>query len=187
MEFSDEEQKIVDQLFLLTGKPVIYAANIDEDDIEKDAKDLPVIKKLTQYASKEKSEVLVISAKIEEEIIQLDPDERQLFMKELGIPVSGMNRLIKACYRLLGLISFLTIKLPEVRAWTVKEGTRAPQAAGKIHTDFEKGFICVEVIDYDTLINVGSYTAAKEKGLIRHEGKDYIMKDGDVALFKFNV
>ena len=187
MEFSGEERIIIGELFLLSGKPVIYAANVDETDLGKNIEDLTDVKKLWQYASKEKSEVMIVSAKIEEEIMQLDPRERELFMKELGIPLSGMDRLIKACYRLLGLVSFLTIKLPEVRAWTIKKGTRAPEAAGKIHTDFQKGFICVEVIDYNTLVDVGSYTAAKEKGLVRREGKDYIMKDGDVALFKFNV
>ena len=187
MELSDEEKVIVGELFLLSGKPVIYAANVDEADVGKDMGSLANVKELLQYASREKSEVIVVSAKIEEEIIRLDPGERELFMTGLGIPVSGMDRLIKACYRLLGLISFLTIKLPEVRAWTIRKGTRAPEAAGKIHTDFQKGFVCVEVIDYDTLINIGSYTAAKEKGLIRREGKDYIMKDGDIALFKFSV
>ncbi|MFZ3106022.1 MAG: redox-regulated ATPase YchF, partial [Candidatus Hydromicrobium sp.] len=187
MEFSGEERIIINQLFLLSDKPVIYAANVDETDLGKDMEDLTAVKKLWQYASKEKSEVTVISAKIEEEITQLGPGERELFMKELGIPISGMDRLLKACYKLLGLISFLTIKPPEVRAWTIKEGTRAPEAAGKIHTDFQKGFICVEVIDYNTLVNIGSYAVAKEKGLVRREGKDYIMKDGDVALFKFSV
>jgi ribosome-binding ATPase YchF (GTP1/OBG family) len=187
MEFSDEERIIIGELFLLSAKPVIYAANIDEADLGKDMEGLSAVKKLWQYASKEKSEVMVVSAKIEEEIIQLDPGERELFMKELGIPLSGMDRLIKACYKLLGLISFLTIKPPEVRAWTIKEGTRAPEAAGKIHTDFQKGFICVEVIDYNTLVDIGSYSVAKEKGLVRREGKDYIMKDGDVALFKFSA
>lgn len=187
MELTGEERIIIDELFLLSGKPVIYAANVDETDLGKDMEDPDAVRELRQYASKEKSEVIVVSAKIEEEIIQLNPGERELFMTGLGIPMSGMDRLIKACYKLMGLISFLTIKLPEVRAWTVRKGTRAPEAAGKIHTDFQKGFICVEVIDYDTLINIGSYNTAKEKGLVRREGKDYIMKDGDVALFKFSV
>ena len=187
MELSDGEKTITDELFLLSGKPVIYAANVDEAELGKKMEDAAAIKELLQYASKEKSEVIMVSARIEEEIIRLDPGERESFMRELGIPLSGVDRLIKVCYRLLGLISFLTIKLPEVRAWTIKEGTRAPDAAGKIHTDFQKGFICVEVIDYDTLMSIGSYTAAKEKGLVRREGKDYIMKDGDVALFKFSV
>jgi GTP-binding protein YchF len=187
MELTGEERIIIDELFLLSGKPVIYAANVDEADLGKDMEDPAAVRELRQYAYKEKSEIIVVSAKIEEEIIQFDPGEKELFMTGLGIPMSGMDRLIKACYKLMGLISFLTIKLPEVRAWTVRKGTRAPEAAGKIHTDFQKGFICVEVIDYDTLINIGSYTAAKEKGLVRREGKDYIMKDGDVALFKFSV
>ncbi len=187
MKFSSEEKAVVDQLFLLTDKPVIYVANIDESDVGKDIDDLSAASKLSKYVSGENSEVIMISAEIEEEIAQLDPDEKELFMKELGIPVSGISRLIKACYRLLGLISFLTIKLPEIRAWTVRESTTAPEAAGKIHTDFKKGFICVEVIDYNTLMDIGSYTAAKEKGLVHREGKGYIMKDGDVALFKFSV
>ena len=187
MELSDGEKTIIDELFLLSGKPVIYAANVDEAELGKKMEDVASLKELLQHASKEKSEVIMVSARIEEEIIRLDPGERESFMKELGIPLSGMDRVIKACYRLLGLISFLTIKLPEVRAWTIRKGTRAPDAAGKIHTDFQKGFICVEVIDYDTLINTGSYAAAKERGLIRREGKDYIMKDGDVALFKFSL
>ncbi len=187
IELNDVEKTIADELFLLSGKPIIYAANVDEAELGKKIEDVAAVKELLQYASKEKSEVIMVSARIEEEIIRLDPGERESFMKELGIPLSGMDRLIKACYKLLGLISFLTIKLPEVRAWTVREGTRAPDAAGKIHTDFQKGFICVEVIDYDTLVNIGSYTAAKEKGLVRREGKDYIMKDGDVALFKFSL
>ena len=187
IELNDVEKTIADELFLLSGKPVIYAANVDEAELGKKIEDVAALKELLQYASKEKSEVIMVSARIEEEIIRLDPGERESFMKELGIPLSGMDRLVKACYRLLGLISFLTIKLPEVRAWTIREGTRAPDAAGKIHTDFQKGFICVEVIDYDPLVNIGSYTAAKEKGLVRREGKDYIMKDGDVALFKFSI
>jgi hypothetical protein len=187
MELNDGEKIIADELFLLSGKPVIYASNVDEAELGKKMDDVDAIKELLQHASKEKSEVIMVSARIEEEIIRLDPGERESFMKELDIPLSGMDRLIKACYRLLGLISFLTIKLPEVRAWTVRKGTRAPDAAGKIHTDFQKGFICLEVIDYDTLINIGSYTAAKEKGLVRREGKDYIMKDGDIALFKFSI
>jgi len=187
MELSDGEKTIIDELFLLSGKPVIYAANVDEAELGKKMEDVASLKELLQHASKEKSEVIMVSARIEEEIIRLDPGERESFMKELGIPFSGMDRLVKACYRLLGLISFLTIKLPEVRAWTLREGTRAPDAAGKIHTDFQKGFICVEVIDYNTLVNIGSYTAAKEKGQVRREGKDYIMKDGDVALFKFSI
>lgn len=187
IELNDGEKTIVNELFLLSGKPVIYAANVDEAELGKKMEDITAVKELLHYAAKEKSEVIMVSARIEEEIMRLNPGERESFMKELGIPLSGMDRLVKASYRLLGLISFLTIKLPEVRAWTIKEGTRAPDAAGKIHTDFQRGFICVEVIDYDTLVNTGSYTAAKEKGLVRREGKDYIMEDGDIALFKFSV
>jgi len=187
VEFSGGERIIISELFLLSAKPVIYAANIDEADLGKDTESLSAVKKLWQHASKEKSEVVVVSAKIEEEIIKLDPGERELFMRELGIPILSMDKLIKACYKLLGLISFLTVKPPEVRAWTIKKGSRAPEAAGKIHSDFQKGFICVEVIDYNILMDIGSYSVAKEKGLVHREGKDYIMKDGDVALFKFSA
>lgn len=187
MQFSDEERIIIERLFLLTYKPVLYVANIDESDVGKEIDGLAAVFKLYKYASKEKSDVISVSVKIEEEISELEPDEKKLFLKELGIPVSGLDRMIKMCYKLLGLISFLTIKLPELRAWTAKEDTRALDAAGKIHTDFKKGFICAEIIDYDTLMKNGSYVAAREKGLVRREGKDYIMKDGDVALFKFSL
>jgi hypothetical protein len=187
IELNEEEAAVVNQFFLISGKPVLYAANVDEDDLGKNIEDIPEVEELRRYASGENSDVVVVSARIEEELLQLEPAERELFMKELGISASGMDRLIKTCYRLLGLISFITIKLPEIRAWTVKEGTRAPEAAGKIHTDFQRGFISVDVIDYDTLIGIGSFVKAKEKGLVRREGKDYIMKDGDIALFKFNV
>lgn len=187
MQFSDEERIIIERLFLLTYKPVLYVANIDESDVGKEIDGLAAVFKLYKYASKEKSDVISVSVKIEEEISELEPDEKKLFLKELGIPVSGLDRMIKMCYKLLGLISFLTIKLPELRAWTAKEDTRALDAAGKIHTDFKKGFICAEIIDYDTLMKSGSYVAAREKGLVRREGKDYIMKDGDVALFKFSL
>ena len=187
MQFSDEERIIIERLFLLTYKPVLYVANIDESDVGKEIDGLAAVFKLYKYASKEKSDVISVSVKIEEEISELEPDEKKLFLKELGIPVSGLDRMIKMCYKLLGLISFLTIKLPELRAWTAKEDTRALDAAGKIHTDFKKGFICAEIMDYDTLMKSGSYAAAREKGLVRREGKDYIMKDGDVALFKFSL
>lgn len=187
MEFEREEWDIVKDLFLLTSKPVIYAANIAEEDIDKNSQDIPMVSKLIDYANKEHSEVLVICSRIEEEIAQLDTDERYMFLKELGLKESGMDRLIKSCYKLLGLISFLTAGPNEIRAWTIVEGTKAPQAAGKIHTDFEKGFIRAETISYGNLVEVGSHNAAKEKGLIRSEGKDYIVKDGDVILFRFNV
>ncbi|MFU0800706.1 MAG: Redox-regulated ATPase YchF [Xylanivirga thermophila] len=148
---------------MLTSKPIIYAANISEDDIETDVYSLPLVKKVMEYAQKEHAKVLVICAKIEEEIAQLDDDEKQMFLEEMGIESSGLDRLISACYSLLGLISFLTAGPTEVRAWTIKEGTKAPQAAGKIHSDFERGFIRAEVVPYDTLISLGSYNAAKEK------------------------
>ncbi len=187
MELSDEEKAILSELFLISDKPVIYAANVSEKDLGKRVEEISLAGELYQYASGTGSEVVLVSARIEEELMQLDSDERELFMQDLGIAESGMDRLIKSSYKLLGLISFLTIKLPEVRAWTVKQGTKAPEAAGKIHTDFQRGFICAEVIDYETLMSVGSYTEAKEKGLVRREGKDYIIKDGDIALFKFSL
>ncbi len=187
MDLSKDENNTARDLFLLTSKPVIYAANISEDDLGDDPDGIAAVKKLKEHVSGDGSEVLVSSAKIEEEIALLEPVEREAFAKELGIAEPGMDRLVKACYRLLGLVSFFTIKLPEVRAWTVPEGTRAPQAAGKIHTDFERGFICAEIIDFDDLAGIGSFTKAREKGMVRQEGKDYVIKDGDVALFKFNV
>ena len=187
MEFTEEERKYVDNLFLLTDKPVIYAANVSEADMGKDGKDIPLAKKVMDYAEKEGSETLVICARTEEEISQLPPDEAQIFLDDLGLKESGLNRLVKASYKLLGLISFLTAGEPETRAWTITEGTKAPQAAGKIHSDFEKGFIRAEVVDWQTLLDCGSYVKAKELGKVRSEGKDYVMKDGDVVLFRFNV
>jgi len=187
MDLSGQEKEVLDNLFLLTLKPVIYAANISEDDISKNDQDNEALKKVQDFARSVNSRVMIVSAKIEEELSELDQNERELFMEELGIHESGIERLIKSSYELMDLISFLTIKLPEVRAWTVVRGTRAPQAAGKIHTDFEKGFICAEVIEFNTLIGAGSFNSAKEKGLVRQEGKEYIIKDGDVVLFKFNV
>lgn len=187
MEFTEEERKYVDNLFLLTDKPVIYAANVSEGDMSKDGKDIPLAKKVIEYAEKEGSETLVICARTEEEISQLPPDEAQIFLDDLGLKESGLNRLVKASYKLLGLISFLTAGEPETRAWTITEGTKAPQAAGKIHSDFEKGFIRAEVVDWQTLLDCGSYVKAKELGKVRSEGKDYVMKDGDVVLFRFNV
>ncbi len=187
MTFSEEEQKYVDGLFLLTTKPVIYAANISESDMGKEIADIPLAKKVYDFAKAENSETLVISAKTEEEISELPPEDAQLFLEELGLKESGLDRLVKASYKLLGLISFLTSGEPETRAWTIKEGTKAPQAAGKIHTDFEKGFIRAECIDWQLLLECGNYTKAKELGKVRSEGKDYVMKDGDVVLFRFNV
>ena len=187
LEFSEEEKKYVDGLFLITSKPVIYAANISESDIAKDISEIPLAKKVQDYALSDGSETLIISAKTEEEISELEPDEQQMFLEDLGLTESGLNRLVKASYRLLGLISYLTSGEPETRAWTIKNGTKAPQAAGKIHTDFEKGFIRAEVVDWQVLLECGNYTKAKELGKVRSEGKDYVMKDGDVVLFRFNV
>ena len=177
----------MDGWFLLTTKPVIYAANIAEDDLGKDPADIPCLADMEAMAKEEGAEVLVISAAIEEEIAQMEPEEKAEFIEELGIGQSGLDRLITACYRLLGLISFLTAGEDECRAWTIKNGTKAPQAAGKIHTDFEKGFIRAEIVPFDTLRELGSMAACKEKGLVRSEGKDYVMKDGDIVLFRFNV
>ncbi len=186
-DMDEDERAIVDGWFLLTTKPVIYAANIAEDDLGKEPADIPGIARVEAIAAAEHAEVLVISAAIEEEIAQMEPDEKAEFIEELGIGQSGLDRLITACYRLLGLISFLTAGEDECRAWTIVNGTKAPQAAGKIHTDFEKGFIRAEVVPFDTLVELGSMAACKEKGLVRSEGKDYVMKDGDITLFRFNV
>lgn len=187
MELDEDEQKYVDGLFLLSSKPVIYAANIAEADMGKPEDDIPMVKAVKEYAKTEGSETLVICARTEEEISELPPDEAEVFLGDLGLKESGLNRLVKASYKLLGLISFLTAGEPETRAWTIVEGTKAPQAAGKIHTDFEKGFIRAECVDWQVLLECGSYTKAKELGKVRSEGKDYVMKDGDVVLFRFNV
>ena len=173
--------------FLLTMKPVIYAANIAEDQLGLDESKLPYVQAVRQAAAAEEAEVLVISAQIEEEVAQMPDDEKAEFLAELGIPQSGLDRMVQACYRLLGQISFLTAGEDECRAWTITKGTKAPQAAGKIHTDFERGFIRAEIVPFDTLRELGSMAACKEKGLVRSEGKDYVMQDGDVTLFRFNV
>lgn len=186
-ECSDEEKEILDNLFLLTNKPVIYAANISEFDMGKSDDEIPLVVAVKDYAKSEGSEVLVICAKTEEELSMMEPDECQLFLEELGLKESGLNRLIKKCYSLLGLISYLTAGEKETRAWTIVEGTKAPQAAGKIHSDFEKGFIRAEVVDYQTLLDCGGLVGAREKGKVRSEGKEYVIKDGDVVLFRFNV
>ena len=172
---------------LLTYKPVIYAANVAEDDLADDGAGNAGVQAVREYAGKEQSEVFVVCAQIEQEIAELDDEEKKMFLEDLGLEESGLEKLIKASYRLLGLISYLTAGEPEVRAWTITKGTKAPQAAGKIHTDFERGFIRAEVVHYDDLMECGSMTAAKEKGLVRSEGKDYVMKDGDVTHFRFNV
>ncbi len=186
-EVDDEEKGILDSWFLLTTKPVIYAANISEDDLGKEESEIPFLASVRSIASAENAEMIVISAAIEEEIAVMEPEEKQEFLEELGIGQSGLDRLITACYHLLGLISFLTAGEDECRAWTITRGTRAPQAAGKIHTDFERGFIRAEIVPFETLMENGSMAACREKGLIRSEGKDYVMKDGDVTLFRFNV
>lgn len=172
---------------LLTDKPVIFAANVAEDELANEGADNEGVKAVREYAAKEGFEVFVICAQIEEEISELDDDEKAMFLEDLGITESGLDKLIKASYSLLGLISFLTAGEDECRAWTIKVGTKAPQAAGKIHTDFERGFIRAEVVNYSDLIENGSIAAAKEKGLVRLEGKEYVVQDGDVILFRFNV
>lgn len=189
MELTDEESEFVDSLNLLSYKPIIYVANISENQIsDEDISNNEMIKKLNSFAKSEDAEVVVISAAIESEIAELDDEEKAMFLEELGIKNSGLDQLIKASYRLLNLISFLTAGEDEVRAWTIKEGTKAPQAAGKIHTDFEKGFIRAETIAYDKLMECdGKLSLAREKGLIRSEGKDYVVKDGDIMNFLFNV
>lgn len=187
MEFTHEERPLVDNLFLLTQKKMLYAANIAESDAGKSPETLPLVKVLMDRAAAEGAGVLTISARIEEEIAQLDPEEKALFMEELGLTQSGLDRLVQESYRLLGLISYLTAGEKEVRAWTIPAGTKAPQAAGVIHTDFERGFIRAEVVSYDELVACGSFQAAKEKGLVRSEGKEYVFQDGDVVLFRFNV
>ncbi|MBR3701506.1 MAG: redox-regulated ATPase YchF [Clostridiales bacterium] len=185
LTFEEDEQEYTKDLQLISMKPVLYCANISEDDIKKD--DIPYVNVVKEIAAKEGSGVVVISAKIEEELGELSPEDREMFLEDLGIESAGLDKMIKASYSLLGLISFLTAGPKEVRAWTIKKGTKAPQAAGKIHSDFERGFIRAEVVAYDDLIANGTYNAAKEKGLVRSEGKEYVMKDGDVVVFRFNV
>ncbi len=182
---SAEENEIIKGYFLITSKPVIYCANIKDSDIG--GSDNDYVKAVRSYAAKEGSEVIVCSAKIEEELSSLEPDEAELFKEELGLSSSGLDKLIVTSYRLLGLISYLTAGEPEVRAWTIARGTKAPAAAGKIHSDFERGFIKAEVVSFDDLAKSGSYNNAREHGLVRMEGKDYVVQDGDVILFRFNV
>ncbi len=186
LTFEDDELEYTRDLQLISMKPVLYCANIAEDDIKK-KEDIPYVKVVKDIAAKEGSGVVVISAKIEEELGELSPEDREMFLEDLGIESAGLDQMINASYSLLGLISFLTAGPKEVRAWTIKKGTKAPQAAGKIHSDFERGFIRAEVVAYDDLIANGTYNAAKEKGLVRSEGKEYVMKDGDVVVFRFNV
>ncbi len=188
LEMTDDEKAMLSSTPLLTAKPVIYAANMSEADFTDGKPDEnPYFQKVAALAKEEGAEILPICAKLEEDIAGMEEDEKLLFLSELGLDHSGLDRLIQASYRLLGLISYLTAGKPEVRAWTITKGTKAPQAAGKIHTDFERGFIRAEVISFEDLMANGSMAAAKEKGLVRSEGKDYVMQDGDVVLFRFNV
>ena len=182
---TDDEKELLKSFSLLTAKPVIYVANISEDDIESGENDMS--RAVAEYAHAEHSGVISLCARIEEELISLPKEERDDFKAELGIKESGLEKLVKASYDLLGLMSYLTAGEKEVRAWTIKKGTKAPQAAGKIHTDFEKGFIKAEIVSYDDLVEAGSFLKAKEKGKVRMEGKEYVMQDGDVVLFRFNV
>ena len=185
MELTDDERALVRGMFLLTNKPVIYVANVSEDEIG--AEPNAYVRALYEVAAAEGAEAITVCAKLEEEISELPPDEKTAFLAEMGIAESGLDQLVKACYRLLGLISFLTAGPKEVRAWTIHRGDKAPQAAGVIHTDFERGFIRAEIVPFATLAELGSMAVCKEKGLVRSEGKDYVMADGDVTLFRFNV
>ena len=183
----EDEQQWLESYNLLTYKPVIFAANVAEDDLADDGASNAGVQAVREYAKKEDCEVFVVCAEIEQEIAELDDDEKSMFLEELGLKESGLEKLIKASYSLLGLISYLTAGEPEVCAWTIKKGTKAPQAAGKIHSDFERGFIRAEIVSYDDLMACGTYNAAKEKGLVRLEGKEYVVQDGDIILFRFNV
>ncbi len=184
---NEDDQAFMNTYNLLTAKPVIYAANVSEDDLADDGASNGQVQKVRTYAAEQGSEVFVICAQIEEEISELDDDEKKMFLEDLGIKESGLEKLVRASYHLLGLMSFLTSGEDETRAWTIRIGTKAPQAAGKIHTDFERGFIKAEVVNYRDLLDCGSYAGAREKGLVRMEGKDYVVQDGDVILFRFNV
>lgn len=188
IEFDDPEEKaFVESLTLLTQKPVLYAANVSEEDLADDGASNAFVQQVREFAATEGSEVFVLCAKIEEEISDLEEEDKKEFLSDLGVSSSGLDRLIAASYKLLGLISYLTAGPTESRAWTITKGTKAPGAAGKIHSDFERGFIRAEVVAYEDLIRLGSYTTAKEQGLVRSEGKEYVVKDGDVILFRFNV
>ena len=186
IEFNEDEQEIVKDMFLLTAKPILYIANISEDQIG-NAENEPMVKQVKEYAAKEGAEVIPLCVKIEEELSGLEEQDKKEMLEALGLEESGLDKLIKKSYDLLGLMSFLTAGEPEVRAWTIKKGTKAPKAAGKIHSDIERGFIKAEVVSFDDLVREGSMVAAREKGLVRQEGKEYIMQDGDIVLFKFNV
>lgn len=183
----EDEREWLGALNLLTGKPVIYAANVAEEDLEDEGASNAFVQDVGRFAREQNSEMFVICAQIEQEIAELEDDEKKMFLEDLGLTESGLEKLVRASYRLLGLMSFLTSGEDETRAWTIRIGTRAPQAAGKIHSDFERGFIKAEVVNYQDLLNCGSYAGAREKGLVRMEGKEYVVQDGDVILFRFNV
>lgn len=185
LEYTEEELEIIKDAFLLTMKPILYVANVSEEQLANDNDE--TVNKVREYAKAEKYEVIPLCVKIEEELAGLDGEDEKEMLEALGLKESGLDKVIKASYDLLGLMSFLTAGEPEVRAWTIKKGTKAPQAAGKIHSDIERGFIRAEIVSYDDLMKEGSMLAAKEKGLVRSEGKEYVMQDGDVVLFKFNV
>lgn len=187
MELTEEEQQLVENMNLMSYKPIIYAANINETDLLEDGHANPHVEAVRKFAETENAEVITFCAKIEAELAELDDAERMEFLTDLGITEAGLDKLIRACYHLLNLISFLTAGPKEIRAWTIRRGTKAPQAAGKIHSDFEKGFIRAETVAYDVLKELGSMAVAKEKGLVRKEGKEYVVQDGDVMLFLFNV
>ena len=186
LELNEEEQELMKDTYLLTSKPILYIANVSEEQLANPFEDENV-KQVAQYAQGEKAEVIPLCVKIEEELASLEGEEKKEMLEALSLEQSGLDKVIKASYDLLGLMSFLTAGEPEVRAWTIKKGTKAPQAAGKIHSDIERGFIRAEIVSYDDLIKEGSMVAAKEKGLVRSEGKDYIMQEGDIVLFRFNV
>ncbi len=186
-DYTDEERELIKSTPLLSAKPVIYAANLSEADFSGGVENNENFRKVSDFAAEEHSAVLPICAQTEAEIAEMDEEDKKMFLAELGLEISGLNRIIKEGYALLGLISFLTAGKQEVRAWTITKGTKAPQAAGKIHTDFEKGFIRAEVISFSDLMECGTMAAAKEKGLVRLEGKEYVMQDGDIVLFRFNI
>ncbi|MER2071114.1 MAG: DUF933 domain-containing protein, partial [Psychrobacillus sp.] len=186
VDFTEEELRVVKGLHLLTIKPMLYVANVSEDDIM-ESEDNEYVQKVRAFAAEEGAQVIVVCAKIEEEMAALEDDEKQMFLEELGIQESGLDQLIKASYSLLGLATYFTAGVQEVRAWTFRKGMKAPQCAGVIHSDFEKGFIRAETVAYDDLVSAGSMSAAKEAGKVRLEGKEYIVQDGDVMLFRFNV
>ncbi len=186
LDFNEDELPIVKETFLLTTKPILYVANISENQID-NAENDPLVLKVKEYAAQENAEVIPLCVKIEEELSGLEDDDKKEMLEAMGLEESGLDKVIKRSYDLLGLMSFLTAGEPEVRAWTIKKGTKAPQAAGKIHSDIERGFIKAEVVSFDDLISSGGMVQAKEKGLVRQEGKEYIMQDGDIVLFKFNV